>query len=112
MSGFVEQLSQMRKYQGQLTTQQLASSLSDLQELDKTSEQKKAKGCMVAAGGIAVAFLGGIGSLAIEQGILAGICAVIGIGLAIKGFITRVTVSYTHLRSPRDATLSRMPSSA
>jgi hypothetical protein len=108
MSGFVEQLSQMRKYQGQLTTQQLASSLSDLQELDKTSEQKKAKGCMVAAGGIAVAFLGGIGSLAIEQGILAGICAVIGIGLAIKGFITRVNAGRTDFEDRRYQLLDRL----
>ena len=29
-----------------------------------------------------------------------------------KNLLTHISVSYTHLRAPRDATLSRMPSSA
>lgn len=108
MSGFVEQLSQTRRFQGQLTTQQLTSSLVDLENLDKTSEQKKAKGGMVIACGFALAFVGGIGSLAAELPVLAGICACFGIGLVIKGSIARSSAGRTDFEDRRYQLLGRM----
>jgi hypothetical protein len=46
MSGFVEQLSKTRRFQGRVSVSELNASIEQLQQLDKQSEKSKKQGCL------------------------------------------------------------------
>lgn len=108
MSGFVEQLSKSRRFEGQLTTQELASSLDALKELDKTSERQKRSGCLVMAGGVVLLIIGtGVSNAARSDWMLI-LSVIVGAGIVIKGFASRLVAGKTDFEDRRYELLDRM----
>jgi hypothetical protein len=108
MPGFVEQLSQSRRFQGQLTTQQLTSSLAELEDLDKTSEKKKTKGCLASFGGMALLVMGFVVAVGAEMPVVGGPCAIAGIGVIIWGIIIRSAAGRTDFEDRRYQLLGQL----
>lgn len=108
MPGFVEQLSKSRRFQGQLTTQQLTSSLADLEDLDKTSEKKKTTGSLLIFGGIVLLVVGVVVAFGVEMPMLGGACAIAGIGIVIWGIIIRSAAGRTDFEDRRYQLLGQL----
>ena len=107
MPGFVEQLAKTRTFSGQITAQELQSSLEELKQLDKLSERKKLFGCLWAVAGGGLALVGFV--LAQETSpVLGGGCLFIGIGLLAWGIINRVSAGRTDFEDRRYELLERV----
>lgn len=107
MPGFVEQLAKTRTFSGQISAQELQSSLEELEQLDKMSERKKLVGCLwaVVGGGLAV-----VGFVVAQENseIVGGTGLVIGIGLLIWGMINRISAGQTDFEDRRYELLGRL----
>lgn len=111
MSGFVDQLSRTKTFRGQITAETLSQSLTELEMLDKTSERKKSKGCLIAASGViglvCAFFLANAPSGIVWLGWLIGAA---GLGACVWGSVMRAAASSTDFEDKRYQLLSRMHS--
>lgn len=109
MPDFVKQLSDSRKFKGQITAPELSHSLEELAALDKASERTKLNGCLVAFLGVVVIVVGIV--LVNDRSlwpVVGWFVAALGLGVMIWGLAKRAAASRTDFEDRRYLLLGNM----
>jgi hypothetical protein len=108
MSGFVEQLSKTRRFQGRVSVSELNASIEQLQQLDKQSEKSKKQGCLWMGLTIPATFLLVVGATALDLPVAVIPIVMVGTGTLIWGGITAFKASKTDFEDRRYELLAQM----